>query len=192
MQTRTLIMVEIALMTALALILDRIEFSGPWVMGGSITLVMLPIFVMAFRRGVKVGVATGLLVGTLKLVLGSSIFHPVQALLDYPVAFAVVGLAGLFTLRNTKGELAIKWAIVGLFVASFLRLFVHIISGVIWFGAYTPEGWNVWIYSIVYNASYIIPATLITFAVIFLISKAQPSFFKKALPASKVDNPIAS
>nr|WP_265182031.1 energy-coupled thiamine transporter ThiT [Geomicrobium sp. JCM 19055] len=69
MQTRTLIMVEIALMTALALILDRIEFSGPWVMGGSITLVMLPIFVMAFRRGVKVGVATGLLVGTLKLVL---------------------------------------------------------------------------------------------------------------------------
>lgn len=62
-------MVEIALMTALALILDRIEFSGPWVMGGSITLVMLPIFVMAFRRGVKVGVATGLLVGTLKLVL---------------------------------------------------------------------------------------------------------------------------
>nr|WP_238544881.1 energy-coupled thiamine transporter ThiT [Geomicrobium sp. JCM 19039] len=55
MQTRTLIMVETALMVALALILDRIEFAGPWVMGGSISLVMLPIFVMAFRRGLKVG-----------------------------------------------------------------------------------------------------------------------------------------
>lgn len=185
-------MVETALMVALALILDRIEFAGPWVMGGSISLVMLPIFVMAFRRGLKVGLMTGLLVGVIKLILGSSMIHPIQFLLDYPVAFTVLGLAGAFAFRNKKGELNIRWALFGLFFASFFRLVAHIISGGVWFGEYAPEGWNVWLYSAVYNTSYLVPETLITFGVILLIAKTQPAFFKLKNRPARLKSSVVS
>jgi thiamine transporter len=61
------------------------------------------------------------------------------------------------------------WAVV---VASALRLIVHILSGVIFFGSYAPEGQNVWAYSTIYNATFLIPTTIITYIVLIIVMKA--------------------
>ncbi|AXF55037.1 energy-coupled thiamine transporter ThiT [Salicibibacter kimchii] len=184
MQKRTLIMVEIALMTALAFMLSFVKFPGPWVQGGSISLIMVPIFIMAFRRGWRVGVLTGALVGIVNLMYNASIIHPIQMLLDYPVPYAVLGLAALFAFQNSEGELSVGWALIGLLFAGSLRFLSHVISGIVWFGSFTPEGMNVYLYSIGYNISYLLPEILITLVVLYILSRAQPDFFqmKKTTP----------
>ncbi|MFN3367515.1 MAG: energy-coupled thiamine transporter ThiT, partial [Exiguobacterium mexicanum] len=79
-------LIEISLFAALGLIFDLlIPFRMP--QGGSVSLAMLPIFVMAYRHGLKGGLATGALVGTLQLLFGAYIFTPVQFLLDYTFAY---------------------------------------------------------------------------------------------------------
>ncbi|QQK81931.1 energy-coupled thiamine transporter ThiT [Salicibibacter cibi] len=184
MHQRTLAMVEIALMTALAFILSFVKFPGPWAQGGSVSLIMVPIFIMAFRRGWRVGVLTGLLVGIVNLMYNASIIHPIQMLLDYPVPYAVLGLAALFAFRNSKGKLSVNWAFFGLLFAGFLRFLSHVVSGVVWFGSFTPDGMNAYLYSVGYNISYLLPEILITLVVLYILSRAQPDFFpiKKTTP----------
>jgi thiamine transporter len=89
----------------------------------------------------------GAVAGLLQLILGGYVVHPLQALLDYPLAFGVLGLAAL-----TPRPL---W--LGLTLGTFLRLVCHVLSGVVFFASYAPEGTNVWLYSTVYNGSYMLP-----------------------------------
>lgn len=98
---RLIVMMEIAVMAALAYALSFVKFGGLWPQGGSISLVMIPIIVLAFRRGWMAGVVAGFLVGIIKLLLGGYVVHPVQLILDYPLPYAVIGLAGLFALKPT-------------------------------------------------------------------------------------------
>ena len=87
-------LMEIAIFASVGLVLDQISFKiVP--QGGSISLVMLPIVLIAIRWGVSAGLTTGLLVGILQMMFGGYILHWVQALLDYVVAFSVVGVAGI-------------------------------------------------------------------------------------------------
>src|SRR5947199_5025656 len=65
--------------------------------GGSITLAsMVPVLLFALRRGAKVGIVAGVLLGLVVLVEMPIVVHPAQLLLDYPLAFGALGLAGLF------------------------------------------------------------------------------------------------
>ncbi|RXT06302.1 energy-coupled thiamine transporter ThiT [Ammoniphilus sp. CFH 90114] len=170
-RNQTNIMVETALMTALAYVLSLIQFGGLWAQGGSISLVMIPIVILAFRRGVKAGITAGLLVGVLKAMLGGTIVHPVQLVLDYPVAYAAIGLAGLFSLENQQRGGRITRAILGITIAALARFVSHVGSGVVWFGSYAPEGMPVLQYSIWYNLSYLLPEVIInSIILIFLIS----------------------
>lgn len=77
---------------AIGLVLDQISFKV-WAQGGSVSLVMVPIVLMAFRWGLTAGLTTGLLVGVIQTMFGAYIVHWLQGLLDYGVAFTVVGLA---------------------------------------------------------------------------------------------------
>jgi thiamine transporter len=152
------ILVEVALAAALAIVLSMIKpFTLP--QGGSVSLEMIPVFYIAVRRGGVLGCVTGLLMGLGQLFFGAYIVHPVQLILDYPLAFTVLGVAGF--MRSTP--------LVGVLVGSFLRYSVHVLSGVIFFGQYAPEGMNVLAYSSIYNASYMLPETVITLVVIGLI-----------------------
>jgi len=178
---RLVVMLEIAIMAAVATVLGQVKFGALWAMGGSISLVMVPIFIMMYRRGWKAGVITGLLVGILDLLIGGYVVHPVQLVLDYPLAYAVLGLGGLFVANYGKGNcensITITSAIIGTAIGSSLRLLSHFASGVIWFGEYAPEGIPVALYSIIYNGSYLVPEMIITVVVIMLISKYYPKFF---------------
>jgi len=86
--------------------------------GGSVTIAgLVPLIWFALRRGAKYGVFAGFIYGLIHAVLpGSYIIHPVQGLLDYPIAFAALGLAGLFRKIPAVG---IAIGIIGRFFSSF-------------------------------------------------------------------------
>ena len=151
-------LVEGSLCVSLSIALSFIKlFTLP--QGGSVSLGMLPIIIFALRRGGTSGVFAGLAVGMLKLFLGGYIVHPIQAMLDYPVANALIGTAGYFRANKYFG--------VG--VAALLNLFATVLSGVVFFSEYAPEGMNVWLYSFLYNASVVIPEAVICMGLTYFI-----------------------
>lgn len=177
---KVLLLVEIAIFAALGFVLDFVAFKMP--QGGSVSLVMIPIVLMAFRRGVLAGVITGLLVGLLQIVSGlisvtplSFSFVVMQVILDYLIAYAVVGLAGLLRsqyisyARNKNRRKMIFSIVIAVFIGSFLRYVTHVITGIFFFDMYADEGANVIIYSTVYNATYMIPVFLLTAIVCSLL-----------------------
>ncbi len=93
-KSSTKIIAEIVTFVALATALSYIKlFSLP--QGGSVTAAsMVPILWLALRRGAKVGLFGAAVYGCVQLVIEPFIFHPVQVLLDYPIAFGMLGLAG--------------------------------------------------------------------------------------------------
>jgi len=142
-----------AICMALSSVLSMIRlFSMP--MGGSITPAsMLPMMLFAYVYGVGPGCTLGVLYGVLQFILdggNAAAYGFVPMLLDYPIAFGLIGLAGLFRrMKDTRTGLTLGMVAgcIGRFAASFT-------SGVIFYGAYAPEGWNpVW-YSIAYNGAY--------------------------------------
>ncbi|WP_038599471.1 energy-coupled thiamine transporter ThiT [Lactococcus lactis] len=181
---KTRILVEIAIFSVLCVILDTFSFRA-WGQGGSISLQMLPILIISFRRGLKVGLITGLVFGILQLILGAYIINPFQAFLDYPLAFALVGFGGIFSkniyksyIRGKKISL-ILFIVLGSFLGSLLRLIVHIISAMIYFGAGAGPHQTVLIYSIIYNSSYVIPSFIITTIVLIIIMSSFKGLFFK-------------
>ena len=82
-----------ALLVALAIILDQIKlFEMP--QGGAVTLFgTLPIIALGYLLGTRWGLLGGAVTGLLNLIFGGYVIHPVQMILDYVIAFAVMGLA---------------------------------------------------------------------------------------------------
>ncbi|MCL4499270.1 MAG: energy-coupled thiamine transporter ThiT [Chloroflexi bacterium] len=173
-------LVEIALAVALAAALHMVKvITLP--QGGSVSLEMLPIILIGFRRGVVPGVVAGVLASPILYALEPFYVHPVQLLLDYPIAFGVLGLAGLF-----KGE-QFAQVVTGTLFAALLRLVSHTVSGVVFFASYAQgtSAWQlkvfgagatvpaVWVYSIGYNASFIIPSTIAVILLVYPIIKGM-------------------
>ncbi|MFD1017915.1 energy-coupled thiamine transporter ThiT [Thalassobacillus hwangdonensis] len=161
---RVLFMVEVAIFAAMATMLDLIP-AVKLPQGGSISFAMIPIFLVAFRWGIKGGLLSGFLYGLFQVLTGGQIYTPLQGLIDYGFAFTVLGLAGLFAagVRNALREKKMKkfWTYVslGIFVGSTFRFLAHYIAGIVFFAEYA-EG-PVWIYSLVYNGSYMLPSAII-------------------------------
>lgn len=148
-----------ALMIALATVLGMIKILE-MPQGGAVTLFsILPIALCAYLLGTRRGVMAGFCVGLINLILGPYVIHPVQLLMDYPIAFGAVGLAGIT--RNTKNGLT-KGYIIGLVC----RYICAVLSGVIFFGEYAPEGFNAWTWSLWYNLTYLAVEGALTIIVI--------------------------
>ena len=156
LRSKTAPMIEGALCIALAAVLSRINlFALP--QGGSVDLELV-----AWRWGAKWGCAVGALTGVVKILLGGFILNPLQAILDYPLAYACVGMAGMFT-NLRKGQL------VGAILAAVGQISCHILSGAVFFAQYAPEGESPWGYSIAYNTPVIaLKYTISTVAAYFL------------------------
>lgn len=148
--------------------------------GGSITLAsLLPLMIFSYMFGVKKGVFAGMIYGILQAIQDPWLIHPAQFLLDYPVAFAAIGLAGMF--RNVKAfenKPQIAFALGGV-VASLLRFLSHILSGVFAFSEYAGDQ-NPWIYSMGYNSFVFIDiAIVIVVGVIVFSSKSFMTYVNK-------------
>jgi thiamine transporter len=129
--------------------------------GGSITLFrMFFICFIGFLYGTRAGIITGVAYGLLDFILGPYVIHPVQLLLDYPIAFGLLGLAGL--LRQSKYGM-----IKGFLLGVLGRYLCHVITGVIFFSEYAGEQ-NPILYSLGYNASYIVPEAIATVLVLLI------------------------
>lgn len=180
---RLLMLVEIAIFVGIGLVLDQFSFNI-WAQGGSVSLVMVPITLMAYRWGLSAGLTSGLLIGILQIAFGAKIYHPIQGLLDYGLAFTVVGLAAIFRLpilnaaKNfNKTKLAV-YIILGTIIGGFLRYIAHTVAGAIFFATYAGDQ-NPWIYSIFYNGSYMLPATIITAIVCAFLYTSAPKLLQQ-------------
>lgn len=180
---RTLFLIEVAIFTALALILDIMPFLSfkIWAQGGSISFAMIPIFIVAYRWGLKGGLLSGFLYGILQVATGTAwIAHPIQGLLDYPVAFTVLGFAGLFApaaqaaLKQANTKRFIGMVTLGVLLGIILRFVAHFIAGVVFFDSLI-DGMNVWVYSLVYNSSYLIPSFIINVAAVSFLFNKRPN-----------------
>jgi len=160
----TKILAEIIVLVALAGALSFIShgfFRLP--QGGSINLGMIPIFWLSLRRGWKIGIFAGAVFGIVDMTIEPFIVHLLQFILDYPLAFAVLGIAGFFR----------KYAVVGVALGGFGRFICHFTSGIIYFANYAPQGMSPVVYSAIYNGTYIIPSIVICAIIIGILQKSR-------------------
>jgi energy-coupled thiamine transporter ThiT len=232
----TKIVAEVVAFVAVSVALSYVKvFSLP--QGGSVTAgSMVPVIWLSLRRGAKIGLFACALYGLVQLVVEPFVYHPAQVLLDYPIAFGALGLAGFFQNRpslgkvtttridrliivllctvsfslfcyelvqfrlsetlffawifassfmfmlwfegrmriksNEKQQRTILPALVGAAIGIFGRFFAHLVSGVVFFGSYAPEGMSPIVYSAIYNGSYIVPELLISAYFVYLLAKS--------------------
>ncbi|SHH23158.1 energy-coupled thiamine transporter ThiT [Tepidibacter thalassicus] len=162
----TKMLVEAGVMIGLAQILSYIKvYEGPF--GGSVTAgSMVPIILYAIRWGVSPGLFVASVYGLLQFILGPKYsYHVLSIILDYVGAFGLLGLAGLF--RNS-----FKGVLLGTCLGIFGRFVSHVLSGVILWASYAPDGMNPWIYSILYNSGYLLPELLISLCVVGVLYKS--------------------
>ena len=169
--TRLRAMVEGAVCVALAYALSFIKLDL-WFQGGSINLVMIPLLIYASRRGAFWGILAGAVFGTIKCFFAGGFAWGWQSiLLDYIVAYAAVGLGGLF--QGKKNGL-----VVGTLVGCTARFAVHFVSGITIYKILAPtELFSVTytspaLYSLVYNISYMLPNTILAFVLCLLLQKS--------------------
>ena len=179
---KTKVLTECGVLIALAAVLSLIKvFKLPW--GGSITLLsMLPIALISIRHGLKQGLFSSFVYACIQLIFGicfdgllgwglTAGMLIACILLDYIIAFTVIGLAGIFADKGMGGVIG------GTALAVALRFVSHVLSGVFVFASAGKlwEGFetsNSWLYSIVYNGAYMLPELIITVIGAAIVYKA--------------------
>jgi len=158
----TRMMANASLCIALSFILSYIRlYEMP--QGGSVTLAsMAPIFLFAYAYGVAPGMMVGCAYGLLQFVQGGWFIHPMQFLLDYPLAFAMLGFGGVF--RKLPGIWRMQ---LGILTAALLRFFCAFLTGGFFWGEGAGDQ-SILIYSAVYNGAYMIPETAICMLVMMV------------------------
>jgi thiamine transporter len=134
--------------------------------GGSITLFrMFFICFIGYLYGTKVGIITGVAYGILDFILKPYAITLIQPLLDYPIAFGCLGLAGVFS-KSKNG--IIKGYLLGVIG----RYICHVLTGIVYFHEFA-EGKNIVVYSLTYNASYIVPEAILTLLILLIPAVRQ-------------------
>ena len=181
MNKKTRIMVESAVLIAASIILSFVKiYEAP--LGGSVTLFsMLPLMIISIRHGLGWGLGSAFIFSIFKLWMGAGNFAYVPTLkgiivvilLDYIVAYSAIGLAGAFRkatfIKNEKTNLTVT-TFFGVLFACVVRFLSHFVNGaVVWYEITKNLEWNeyvqtvgMWLYSFVYNITYLGPETLMT------------------------------
>ena len=210
MNPRTKRLTESAMLLAIAIVLELVAklIIPEMPFGGQITLVsMLPVVLISYRHGLRWGFVAAFAYALLEMALGaktvSAAFLPgyfgdgamiwnalLMCLLDYLLAFTVLGLGGIFRDRiENRG----KALCCGALVALGARYIAHILSGYILFSGwaewfFTQEGFPAWgaalveslspgmlgfVYSLVYNGMYMVPEIILTAIVSVFLARAK-------------------
>ena len=140
-----------AICVATAFALSYVKFfSLP--QGGSVTFAsMLPIILYSYMFGTRRGLVVGVVYGMLQFIQSPQFYQPVQVLLDYPIAFGALGVAGIARkIPGVKGHILAEFT-VGALVAGLLRYVSHVISGYYVFSSWAMDGYNAVSWAFVYN-----------------------------------------
>ncbi len=183
-----LALIESSMMVALAIGLDLLCGLIPklWAMGGSISIGCVPLIYLSYRRGGRWGFASGLVYSCVQMLMGlelppANTFGAVALciILDYVLAFAAFGLADVFAKPFVKSGKALAGYIIGAAGVSFVRFLCSFSSGVVLWGSYAPESMGPWVYSLVYNGSYmLLNAVLASVILAFLCAAIDPRTLK--------------
>lgn len=160
---------EAGIMIALSIVLNSITlYRMP--QGGSITPGgYVPILLFALKWGPAKGITAGIIYGLIDSLLGGGIIHPIQFILDYPLAYGMLGLAGFgynINFKTAKGKIKLTASVL---FATIMRLIMAILSGVIFFKKYLPTDIPYVLGSFIYNISYVLPNTIICIILIFIL-----------------------
>ena len=172
-----------ALAIALSFLLSHIRlYRMP--QGGSITPAsMLPIMLFAHVFGVAPGLLAGLAYGVLQFLqtpglLPIAPFYAVcQVILDYLLAFGLLGMAGIGGKCFSKETVSLP---LGILLSAVLRLLCSVASGVLFFAEYAGDQNPLW-YSAAYNSSYMLPEALICVAVGLVIGPNLCKVMRKSM-----------
>jgi len=176
------IITECAILIALGTILAQIKiYRMPT--GGSVTAAsMVPFLVIGYRHGTKWGLLAGFVNSLLQMLLGG-IYPPVapgalgyiaEILLDYCLAYMVLGFSGLFFGKRKLANVAISSIL-----CCFLRFLCAFISGFLVWSDVFSDGIASITYSLGYNAAYMIPESIITVLVLCTLYKVSPKIFTR-------------
>ena len=148
-----------AICIALSVILSQIRlYRMP--QGGSVTAFsMLFLVLVGYWFGARAGFMAGVACGLLRLLMDPFFVHPIQLLLDYPIAYALLGCFVMF--RYKRFGLQITYLL-----GTFGSFFAHFIAGAVFFAENTPDGQHFILFSAVYNLAHIGPEVLVTLIII--------------------------
>ena len=191
----TKIMAEVALLAALAVVLDLLQsaickFFPLWPNGGSVGIAMVPIIILSYRRGLLCGLLGGFLVGLLDMLdgvglsplAGNGWMVLASVLLDYILAWTLVGFSGVVgsKVRHAKSKTSLcAWGVLGVVIGGGARFVSHFLSGMYMWEKGT-EVLNIaldlghWLYSLLYNGSYLLPCIVLCCILVPLLLMYQP------------------
>lgn len=175
---RTKELSECGMLIAAALALSQLKLIQ-MASGGSVSLSILPLLIIAARRGIKTGCLCGAAFGILRLATGPTVVHPLQFVLDYPLAYAAIGFAGLFNWASSKPNKNALKAAAATSLASFIRLHSHVAAGMFFFDYEKIAPLKLIMASYAYNLSYIVPETIICTIIAGVIAKGYPSLCER-------------
>ncbi len=194
---KSLKLVENALLIAVATVLSILPLAElPY--GGSVTIASLfPLVLIAYRSGILWGLGSGLVFGVIQQLLGLKNLSYVTGwqsvlavvLLDYLIAFAVIGFAGVFRSVIEKQHYALA---AGAGLGCLLRYICHVISGAtVWAGLSIPTQAALG-YSLIYNATYMIPETIVLVVVAFYLGSVLDFRGDRPVRIPKRSNTVAN
>ena len=166
---------------------------------GEVTIAaMVPVIILGYKYGIKWGIFSGIALSLIQIVIGAASSGAfavpgtgakmalqiiLVVLLDFFAAFTVLGLSGMFKNKISNNTVSLA---LGAFVVCLLRFIAHFVSGVIVWGSYADAGFAPKLlsgfsgyglmvaYSFVYNASYMLPETIITVIVCLALISVKP------------------
>ena len=176
---------EVGIFAALGFVFDELQgilWKGVFISGGSIGFAMIPVLIIAYRRGVIPALVTGLIMGVLDIATSAWIIHPAQLFLDYILPYALVALAGLVKPlynRASNRKEQILWLIIGTLIGGMAKFLSHYLSGVIFFNNPATFNWGLnnmqaWLYSFIYNFAYVGPCIVLSAGLIVVVQVAAP------------------
>lgn len=183
-KTNTSIITTGAILVAMAVVLSMFTvLKLPY--GGSITAAsMVPIIYFSFKYDLKWSMVTAMVYSGAQMLIG---FYPppvkdfisflLVIMLDYVIAFGILGMAGYIG-GMIKGSHLAK-ALTGTTVVITLRFICHFTSGIMIWSSYAPEGQPVWLYSLIYNGSYILGELIISLIAMAALLRTLPFDSKK-------------
>lgn len=182
MEKTTKIWIEGTIVAALAMVLSLI----PLEIGASfsISLGQIPLTLFALRRGVKPGLLAGLIWGLLHFPLGKVWYLSViQVLIEYPLAFTFVGLAGLYAsslqkqIQLKQNKRVVFTVVQATFVGALARYFWHFLAGWAFWGAYAQWGMSPWLYSLVMNGLSGLATAVVTAVALVSLYQLAPQLY---------------
>lgn len=187
----TRLICEIAIMTAIGFALDFLQGGysrGLFVNGGSIGIAMLPILILAYRRGFIPALISGIILAFLQMLGGiyaiADTWYNVffQIALDYILAYPVVAFAGLFKKKfdeSNKNKQNL-YLVLGTIVGGLIKLLCHYLAGIIFWGSSAPDNFlgGKYLYSLVYNGGFMLPNIILCAVLLIIINNKAPFILK--------------